>query len=135
MKTPREIVDEMMAADTYSQWLGIEVLTVSEGNCELKMTVRDEMCNGHGITHGGISYGLSDSALAFASNSRGQKCVSIETSIAHVKPIFSGDTLTVRCTETNCSKSLGRYDSKVYNQKNILVAHFYGTVFRKEELW
>lgn len=135
MKTAREIVDEMMATDTYSQWLGIEVLTVSEGSCTLKMNVRDEMCNGHGITHGGISYAISDSALAFASNSRGQKCVSIETSIAHILPIFPNDELTVHCSETSCSKSLGRYESKVYNQKNQLVAQFQGTVFRKPELW
>lgn len=133
--TPSEIVTQMMAADTYSQWLGISVLDVSEGSCKLQMTVRQEMCNGHGITHGGISYALSDSALAFASNSRGQKCVSIETSIAHIKPIFSGNILTVHCTEINCSKSLGRYSSAVYNQDNVLVAQFNGTVFRKSETW
>ncbi len=133
--TPSEIVAQMMTTDTYSQWLGISVLEVSEGSCTLQMTVRAEMCNGHGITHGGISYAISDSALAFASNSHGQKCVSIETSIAHIKPIFSGDILTVLCTEVSCTKSLGRYMSKVYNQDNVLVAQFSGTVFRKTDNW
>lgn len=133
--SPREIVTKMMDTDTYSQWLGISILEVSEGYCKLQMTVRDEMCNGHGITHGGISYAISDSALAFASNGRGQKCVSIETSIAHIAPIFSGDILTVECSETNCSKSLGRYISRVYNQDQKLVAQFNGTVFRKSETW
>lgn len=133
--TAQEIVAKMMSEDTYSQWLGIEVIEVLEGSCKLQMKVRDEMCNGHGITHGGISYAISDSALAFASNSRGQKCVSIETSIAHIHPIFPDDMLTVECTETNCSKSLGRYISKVFNQNKILVAQFNGTVFRKQETW
>ena len=133
--TLQEIVAQMMNTDTYSQWLGISILEVNEGYCKLQMTVRDEMCNGHGITHGGISYAISDSALAFASNGRGQKCVSIETSIAHIAPIFSGNVLTVECTETNCSKSLGRYISRVYNQDQKLVAQFNGTVFRKSENW
>ncbi len=133
--TPQEIVNQMMSTDTYSQWLGISILEVKEGYCKLQMTVRSEMCNGHGITHGGISYAISDSALAFASNSRGQKCVSIETSIAHILPVFTNDILTVICTEVNCSKSLGRYLSEVFNQENKLVARFNGTVFRKQENW
>ncbi len=135
MLTPEAIVETMMKSDSYSQWLGIEVLLVKEGYCELKMTVRAEMCNGHQITHGGITYALSDSALAFASNSRGQKCVSIETSIAHIAPVFTGDVLTVVCQEIALSKSLGRYQSTVYNQDNKKVANFNGTVFRKTETW
>lgn len=133
--SPQEIVNTMMATDTYSQWLGITILDIKEGFCKLQMTVRAEMCNGHGITHGGISYAISDSALAFASNSRGQKCVSIETAIAHILPIFTDDILTVTCSEINCSKSLGRYVSEVHNQKNQLVARFNGTVFRKQDNW
>ena len=43
------------------------------------------MLNGFSIAHGGISYSLADSALAFAANSYGKKAVSIETSISHIK--------------------------------------------------
>jgi acyl-CoA thioesterase len=45
------------------------------------------MLNGFGIAHGGISYSLADSALAFASNSHGRKAVSIETSISHTESL------------------------------------------------
>jgi acyl-CoA thioesterase len=133
--TPQQIVQRMMEEDTYSQWLGIEIVHVEAGSCELKAVVREEMLNGHRIAHGGISYALSDSALAFASNSRGQKCVSIETSIAHIAPIQLHDELRVVCTELNCGKSIGRYESLVYNQNNKLIAKFAGTVFRKSENW
>lgn len=135
MKLPADIVNEMMETDTYSQWLGIQVIETGLGNCKLQMVARPEMANGHGIIHGGISYSLSDSALAFASNSRGQKCVSIETDIAHIAPIFINDVLTVICTEIQVSKSLGRYESRVYNQDEKLVARFNGTVFRKSDTW
>lgn len=135
MKSPADIVSEMMATDTYSQWLGIQIIETGKGNCKLKMVARSEMANGHGIVHGGISYALSDSALAFASNSRGQKCVSIETDIAHIAPIFVNDELTVICTEIQFGKSLGRYESRVYNQNQQLVARFNGTVFRKPDTW
>lgn len=135
MKTPIDIVNEMMQKDTYSQWLGIEIIKVEAGSCELAMTVREEMLNGHQITHGGISYAIADSALAFAANSRGQKCVSIETAIAHIAPIHLNDQLTVKCQEVNCGKTIGRYESLVYNQHHKLVARFNGTVFRHPENW
>lgn len=133
--SPQEIVQTMLSTDTYSQWLGIEVLETKEGYCKLTMTVQPEMLNGHGIVHGGISYAISDSALAFASNSSGNKCVSIETSIAHIAPILLHDQLFVTCSEIQRSKSLGRYESLVHNQKGELVARFQGTVFRKSDTW
>lgn len=135
MKSPEEIVTEMYAADTYSQWLGITVISVEVGACVLQMSVRPEMLNGHGISHGAISYAISDSALAFASNSRGQKSVSIETNIAHISPVHVNDLLIVRCKEISCGRSLGRYESLVTNQNGKLVARFNGTVYRMEENW
>ena len=79
----------MISGDAFSQWLGIEVLKISEGKCTLQMIVRDEMTNGFNIAHGGIAYSLADSALAFAANSDGIQSLSIETSISHTKKVKS----------------------------------------------
>lgn len=135
MKSPQEIVQFMLNNDAYSKWLGISILEVNEGFCKLTMTVHSEMLNGHQIAHGGISYAISDSALAFAANSRGYKAVSIETSIAHISPVLEGDTLIVICSEISNGKSIARYISEVFNQNNQLVARFNGTVFKKNESW
>ena len=51
------------------------------------MTVRDEMTNGFNIAHGGITYSLADSALAFAANTYNIQSISIETSISHTKKV------------------------------------------------
>ena len=134
MNKPEAIVTEMMANDTFSQWLGIEVLEVKEGFAKIKMDVRGEMLNGHGVVHGGISFSLADSAFAFASNSHGQKAVSIETSINHIKPIFAGDALVATAEKESISKSLGQYIVRVHREKE-LVSLFKGVVFRKQEEW
>lgn len=135
MKSPQEIIDLMLQNDSFSKWLGIEIITIELGSCQLKTTVRNEMLNGHFLGHGGISYSISDSALAFASNSRGQKAVSIETSIQHIAPVQLDDILYVNCIEIHCGKSVGRYESTVTNQNAELVAKFYGTVYRSSEKW
>ncbi|WP_370089197.1 hydroxyphenylacetyl-CoA thioesterase PaaI [Ekhidna sp.] len=134
MTKPEKIVAEMMAKDTFSQWLGVEVLEVKEGYARIKMTVREEMLNGHRVAHGGISFSLADSAFAFASNSHGQKAVSIETSINHIKPILEGDELIATAEKESISKSLGQYIVRV-TRNNELVGLFKGVVFRKSEEW
>ena len=97
--TPSQITDTMMAKDYFSQWLGITRLKDEEGTCILQMTIRTDMLNGFSIAHGGITYSLADSALAFASNSYGRKAVSIETSISHMLPLHEGDTITAEAKE------------------------------------
>lgn len=134
MNKAEKIVAAMMAEDSFSKWLGVEVLEVKDGFAKIKMTVRKEMLNGHGVTHGGISFSLADSAFAFASNSHGQKAVSIETSINHIKPIFEGDELVATAQKESTSKSLGQYIVRV-TRNNELVGLFKGLVFRKNEEW
>ncbi len=135
MKTPGEIISQMYDNDAFSLWLGIERLAEKAGYCHLKMVVRQEMTNGFGIAHGGITYSLADSALAFASNSHGQQAMSIETSISHTRPVKAGDELWAEAIELNKSRRLAIYEVKVTNQDKHTVALFKGTVFRTEKDW
>jgi len=132
---PKKVVDRMFNNDPFSQWLGIERLEDGAGISRLRMTVRDEMLNGFSIAHGGITYSLADSALAFASNSHGIQSVSIETSIAHTKPVKSGDVLETAVEEISLSRRLGIYQIKIHNQHGELVALFKGTVYRTGKPW
>jgi acyl-CoA thioesterase len=131
---PAQIVQKMMDNDAFSQWLGIEVLEVGLGHCVLQMTVRSEMTNGFQVAHGGITYSLADSALAFASNSRGQHALSIETSISHVSPVASGDQLRAMAVERQSGKRLARYAIRVTRNEET-VALFQGTVYKKDQPW
>jgi len=133
--TPKQIIEKMMTADNMSQWLGIQVLNFDPGSVSVRMTVREEMVNGFGVAHGGITYSLADSALAFSSNSHGMRAMSIETSISHLKSVNVGDVLTVKTTELNLTRKTGVYAMDVVNQKNELVAHFKGTVYRSDKVW
>lgn len=134
--TSKEIVNTMMAKDYFSQWLGIEVLEAKEGSSKLQMTVREEMLNGFGIAHGGITYSFADSALAFASNSHGQKAVSVETSISHTISLKAGDIIIAEAKEEHCSNKIGIYSIKIYKTSdNAVVALFKGTVYRTSKTW
>lgn len=129
------VVDAMYNRDPYSQWLGIARIEDGPGISVLQMTVRAEMLNGFSIAHGGITYALADSALAFASNAHGIQSVSIETSISHVKKVMAGDVLRTQVEEKSLTSKTGLYYITVWNQHQEAVAHFKGTVFRTGKNW
>jgi acyl-CoA thioesterase len=133
--TPKEIVTKMMEKDEFSRWLDISVVEIEKGKCILELKVQKEMLNGFHIAHGGISYSISDSALAFASNANGQHCVSVETGISHLKAVKENDILRAECTEINRGISIGLYEVKTYNQNRELVSYFKGTVKILREDW
>lgn len=135
MELARKVVARMYDRDPFSIWLGIERVEVEPGRCVLRMTVRDEMLNGFSIAHGGITYSLADSCLAFASNSHGIQSVSVETSISHTKPVKSGDVLTASSEEKSLTRGIGIYYISISNQRGDQVALFKGTVYRTGKSW
>ena len=135
MSNPRKIINKMFDQDAFSQWMGIKIVEVSEGNCQLQMPVRSEMLNGFQIAHGGIAYSLADSALAFASNSHGRKSLSVETSISHTVSVKEGNVLTAATEELSLSDKMGVYLITITNQDNQKVAYFKGTVYRTSKEW
>jgi acyl-CoA thioesterase len=133
-KLAEKVTDKMFANDHFSQWLGIERLGEEAGRCSLRLTVRKDMLNGFGIAHGGITYALADSALAFASNSHGRKSVSVETSISHIVALKEGDVITAFAEEESKTNKIGIY--RVVLKKDIeVVAIFKGVVYRTSKAW
>lgn len=129
------IVGRMLQEDAFSKWMGIELLELTPGHCVLSMVVRREMLNGFGIAHGGITYSFADSALAFASNSRGRHALSVETSISHIAPLREGDTLTASANEEHLGNKIGVYRVEVREQSGKIAALFKGTVYRSSREW
>lgn len=133
MHTPEEVVNHMMNHDRFSQWLGIEILEIKEGFSKIQMTIREEMVNGFGIIHGGVTFSFADSAFAFACNNRNQLSVALDTSINFIKPVHVGDVLTGVATELHNGKSTGLYQIEIFNQKSHLVALFKGLCYRTDK--
>lgn len=133
MSVPQQVFEKMFKDDTYSQWLGIRLLEVAEGTAHLQMTVRSDMLNGFGVAHGGITYGLADSAFAFACNSFNRLSLSIETSITHAAAVRPGDILTAEAQLVTQSNKIGTFSVLVKNQEMEIVAVFKGICYRTDK--
>lgn len=130
-----KVVDRMYNNDPFSQWLGIKRIEDGAGKSILQMTIRKEMLNGFDIAHGGITYSLADSALAFASNGHGRMSVSVETSISHTESLKEGDVITAIAEEKSLTNKIGIYHITITNQNDQVVALFKGTVYRTSRDW
>jgi len=130
-----KIVDKMMDNDAFSEWLGVKVITIEPGFAKISINVEKVHTNGFEIAHGGIAYSLADSALAFASNSRGRIAVSVSTHINHLERINIGDKLQAVSEEIHLGEKTATYRVVISNQDEVQVASFEGTVYRTSKIW
>lgn len=125
------IFNKMMERDYFSQWLGIELLSIEEGHCKIKMVVRNEMLNGLGILHGGVAFAFADSALAFASNSFGRAAVTINGNVIFSKSAKAEAVLIAEAKAINVTHKTADFDVNIYPEDtDEIFYHIRGTVYR-----
>jgi acyl-CoA thioesterase len=121
----RRCADLMWSEDRASQALGMELVEVAAGRAVLRMTVREDMVNGHDIGHGGLTFTLADSAFAFACNSYGRRTVAAGAEVRFRAPTHRHDVLTATATERSRDGRDGVYDVTVTRGDQV-VAEFTG---------
>src|SRR5581483_1992791 len=113
--------------------LGMEIVDVRPSAVVVRMRVRADMLNGFGVCHGGVTFALADSALAFASNTHGRVTVSIENSITYPKGVYEGDVLSATAEREGDTNRLSFFRVTVRRgeeQDAEPVALFRGTVYK-----
>jgi acyl-CoA thioesterase len=115
----------MFAADRASLGLGMELAEVGDGTAVVRMAVRADMLNGHGIAHGGYVFLLADTAFACACNSRGPVTVAAGADISFIAPVREGEELVARAAERVSFGRSGIYDVTVRRGDEV-VAEFRG---------
>jgi acyl-CoA thioesterase len=126
------VARHMLAHDAFSRWLGVELLDVKPARVTLRMVVREDMINGFGVCHGGVTFAFADSAFAFASNTAGQVSVSIENSMTYPAAVRVGDVLQADAEQEASSKRLAYYRVRVTRSDGAVVALFRGTVYQTD---
>ena len=97
-------------SDLASRALGMELLDVAPGRARLRMTITEQMLNGHRIGHGGYLFTLADSAFAFACNTYDVATVASSCEIVFLAPTHMGDVLEATAQERFRGGRRGVYD-------------------------
>jgi acyl-CoA thioesterase len=116
----------MYGRDVASQALGITIDDVAAGRATARMTVRDDMLNGHGICHGGYVFTLADTAFAFACNTYDDVTVAAGADVAFLALVHAGTELAAVAVERARRGRSGLYDVTVCTADGDVVAEFRG---------
>lgn len=116
----------MLAADTASTALGIELVDIAPGHARLRMRVTEAMLNGHRICHGGFVFLLADTAFAVACNTYGRTTVAAGADVTFLRPVGAGELLVATAVERARYGSSGIYDVTVSQADGTAVAEFRG---------
>ncbi|KQQ90831.1 MULTISPECIES: hotdog fold thioesterase [Micrococcaceae] len=107
--------------DYASEWMGIEVLALSDGHATIRMTLRQEMLNGFGMAHGGMIFAFGDTAFALACNpispapaEENTITVASGVDINFLKPAFRGQVLTAVADRRSSAGRSGLYDIQIF---------------------
>ena len=115
--------------DACSQALGIEIVAASAQRAVARMVVRPDMCNGFGIVHGGMTFLLADTAMAFASNAAldgSEVALAVSAEIDWLAPVHAGDTITATADQRWTNLRTAVWDVAVTNTAGDTVALFRG---------
>ena len=121
-----KVASKILELDETCRSMGVCLEHVNEGTATLSLKIKQQHINGHGICHGGIIFTLSDSAFAFACNSRNVASVAQHASVTFIKPAKLGDRLIAIAKEISLIKRNGIYDVTVTNQNADVIAEFRG---------
>ena len=125
-ETAAGAIAALYRGDQASQALGMQVIETGAGRATVRMTVREDMLNGHRLCHGGLVFALADSAFAFACNSHGDSALAAAASIDFLHPARAGDVLTAQAVEIWRAGRTGLTEVTVTNQAGERVALFRG---------
>jgi acyl-CoA thioesterase len=122
----RRVADAMLAQEGTGPSWGIAIDEAREGYAAIRMTLREDMLNGHRIVHGGMIFALADTAFAYACNSRNERSVAQSATISFLAPAAAGEVLVAEAREQARSGRSGVYQVSVRTADGRAIAEFTG---------
>ncbi|HXG81235.1 MAG TPA: hydroxyphenylacetyl-CoA thioesterase PaaI [Sphingomicrobium sp.] len=122
----RRVADTMLSKEGTGPAWGLAIEEARLGYARVRMLVRPDMANGHGIAHGGMIFALADTAFAYACNSRNVTTVASHASISFLSPAKVGETLVAEAEERARNGRSGVYAVRVTADDGRTVAEFQG---------
>ncbi len=127
-----DIIKTFFKNDKFAEFLGIELIEVSDGSAVSTMKIRNHHLNGINTVHGGAIFTLADFTFAVAANTHGRLTVAINASISFMKAA-SGGTLTATANEVSANPKIASYTVRITDDEDDLIAIFQGLAYRKRD--
>lgn len=116
----------------FAQLLGIELVAATRGSVSLRLPVRDEFKQNHGVLHGGAMATLIDTATAFAIVSQltvPEKFTTVDLNVNYLRPLTAGSA-TCKALVIRAGRRLLIISAEVHDDAGKLAAIALSTYIR-----
>jgi len=129
MDNLHDFARRVLEAQPFSALIGAELTQISSGSAELRLSVRDELKQQHGLIHGGVISYLADNSLTFAGGSILGDSVTSEFKINYLKP-GKGNLLIARAEAISYGRRQAVCQCRIFTVEDdeTLVAMAQGTI-------
>ena len=116
----------------FANLLGIELAAATHGSVTLRLAIRDDLRQIHGVMHGGAIASLVDTATAFAIVSQlpnAEKFTTVDLTINYLRPLKDG-TVTAQARVIRAGRRLLTVSAEVVDNDGNLAAMAISTYIR-----
>ena len=131
-----EYTETLRDRSPFIKLLGMEVLKLDNGTCQLSLKIKDNFLNYHKTVHGGVIYSLADISMGVAVYStvkKEQDAATIEIKINYLKPT-QAEILICEARIIQKGKNIAVLEAEI-KAEDILIAKAQGTfsIFKSKE--
>ena len=132
----RKLIEDVVADNPFSQYIGMEVLEVREGYALGRIHFEDRHKNIYGGMHGGCSYALADTIGGIAALTYGYYVTTVNSSMNYLSPIKDTENVYCEAQVIRHGKRISVFGVRVMNdEKQVLTdgCFTYYSLEKKEE--
>lgn len=109
-----ERMTQNSALQGFNKWFGLTPVAVGQGQAELMVTVRPDICQHHGYVHGGCIGALADAACAWAGAAASGGDVVTSNYTLHLLAPAVGDRIRARGRAIRTGRTLVTVEAEVF---------------------
>ena len=109
----------------FIRWLGLQFLTATQERVTAEMMVRDELCNGSSVLHGGALMAFADTLGACATTlnlSEGVGTTTLESKTNFLAPALAGTKVIGECLPLHRGRRTMVWQTRVTSESGRLIA-------------
>ncbi len=123
-QSQKQMAHDVFAKVPYLKLIGMELVDLKMGEAIVRLQMRDELRQPHGLLHGGATASVIDTAMAFAVVTRlaeNEKASTVDLTVHYLRPVTTG---AIVCTAkvVKAGKRLLTVSAEVVNDEEKLIA-------------
>lgn len=107
--------------DNIADHYGMEVVSLDNESCEMRMKVRDDCLNYHGTLHGALYYAMADMCTGILAHTDDRAHVTLSGNLNFLRPVSSG-YVYARSSFEHSGRTTSVLNVHIYDEKDNLLA-------------